>query len=136
MEEFLDICRQATCDDVCLMEGFKCGLDEDLRFVMPRGDLCWILGSYITFVLWTNGSAFTVGKAEDDNSLVQPHLIDVVQTDPEHSPPTPLTTETAHLIQKLRLLMMQHLRSRSSGDRKSHREHLRQLGLRKPSGEN
>ncbi len=51
VEEFLDICHRAACDDVCLMEGFRCGLDEDLRFVMPRGDPCWSLLSYINFAV-------------------------------------------------------------------------------------
>ncbi len=94
VEEFLDICHRAACDDVCLMEGFRCGLDEDLRFVMPRGDPCWSLLSYINFALWTNGSTFTVGEVEDDSSLVQPHRTDVAQPDPEHRPPTSLTKET------------------------------------------
>ncbi len=35
VEEFLNICHQATSDDVCLMEGFRCGLDDDLQFIMP-----------------------------------------------------------------------------------------------------
>ncbi|KAL1276437.1 hypothetical protein QQF64_036060 [Cirrhinus molitorella] len=67
MEEFLNICHQATCDDVCLTEGFQCGLDDDLRFVMPLGDPCWTLQSYINFALWTGGSPFTVGKVDDGN---------------------------------------------------------------------
>ncbi|KAL0162811.1 hypothetical protein M9458_042207, partial [Cirrhinus mrigala] len=66
VEEFLDICHLAICDDICLMEGFLCGLDKDLRFVMPRGDCCWTLEAYINFAVWTNGSVFTVGKAEED----------------------------------------------------------------------
>ncbi|KAL0189545.1 hypothetical protein M9458_016644, partial [Cirrhinus mrigala] len=94
MEEFLDICHLAICNEVCLMEGFLCGLDEDLRFVMLRGDRCWTLEAYINFALWTNGSAFTVGKAEEDSSLVQPCHTDTAQLDPEHSPPTFVTIRT------------------------------------------
>ncbi len=29
-------CHLATCDDLTLMEGFWCGLEDDIRFVMPR----------------------------------------------------------------------------------------------------
>ncbi|KAL0190782.1 hypothetical protein M9458_013480, partial [Cirrhinus mrigala] len=49
VEEFLNTWHQATCDDVCLMEGFCCRLDDDLRFVMPCGDPCSTLQSYINF---------------------------------------------------------------------------------------
>ncbi|ROL43770.1 hypothetical protein DPX16_4604 [Anabarilius grahami] len=94
VEEFLTICHHATCDNVCLMEGFWCVLDEDLHFVMPRGDPCWTLVSYINFALWTSGSEFTVSEAKDSRSLVQPHPTDVSQADPEHSPPAPITMET------------------------------------------
>lgn len=38
VEEFMNICHQATCDDLIIMEGFWCGLDEDLHFLMPRVD--------------------------------------------------------------------------------------------------
>lgn len=41
-----------------------------------------------------NGSLFTVGEAEEYSSLVQPHLTDIAQPDPECSPLTPLTIET------------------------------------------
>lgn len=54
MEEFLDICHRATCDDICLIEGFRCGLDKDLHFIMPRGNPCWTLEAYINFALWVN----------------------------------------------------------------------------------
>lgn len=40
-----------------------------------------------------NGSKFTVGEAEDDSRLVQPHHTDVAQTDPEPSPPSPRFAE-------------------------------------------
>ncbi|KAL0160503.1 hypothetical protein M9458_044228, partial [Cirrhinus mrigala] len=93
VEEFVGICHHAKCDDVCLMEGFRCGLDDDLRFVMPRGDPCWTLQSYINFALWTNGSTFTVGEAEEDRNLVQPHLADVLQHDAEPSQPPPRLAE-------------------------------------------
>ncbi|KAL0203315.1 hypothetical protein M9458_001333 [Cirrhinus mrigala] len=50
------------------MEGFWHGLEEDIRFVMPRADPCWSLKSYINFtpgkLPWIAGSAFTVGEAE------------------------------------------------------------------------
>ncbi|KAL0149713.1 hypothetical protein M9458_054996 [Cirrhinus mrigala] len=36
MEEFVDTCHRASCDDVCLMEGFRCGLDDDLRHATWR----------------------------------------------------------------------------------------------------
>ncbi|KAL0191910.1 hypothetical protein M9458_010206, partial [Cirrhinus mrigala] len=93
VEEFVGTCHRASCDDVCLMEGFKCGLDDDLRFAMPCGDPCWTLLSYINFTLWTNGSTFTVSEAEEDSKLVQPHLADVSQHDPEPSQPPPRLTE-------------------------------------------
>lgn len=53
VEEFLDICHNATCDNVCLMEGFRFGLDVDLCFTMPCSVPCWTLGGYINFALWT-----------------------------------------------------------------------------------
>ncbi|ROI62521.1 hypothetical protein DPX16_5194 [Anabarilius grahami] len=93
MEEFLNICHFATCDDICLMEGFQYDLDEDHSFVMTYRDPCWTLESYINFALWMNGSVLTLDEAEDDSSLIQPHLTDVAQQDPEHSPPIPLATE-------------------------------------------
>ncbi|KAL1256547.1 hypothetical protein QQF64_012092 [Cirrhinus molitorella] len=76
------------------MDGFRCGLDDDLRFIMPYGDPCLTLQSYINFALWTDGSPFTVGEVDDDHSLIQPHQTDVVQTDPEDIPPTPVNMET------------------------------------------
>ncbi|KAL0187276.1 hypothetical protein M9458_018946, partial [Cirrhinus mrigala] len=93
VEEFVSTCHRASCDDVCLMEGLRCGLDDDLCFVMPHGDPCWTLQSYINFALWTNGSTFTLGEAEEDSALVQPHLADVSQHDPEPSPPPPRLAE-------------------------------------------
>ncbi|KAL0182205.1 hypothetical protein M9458_021580, partial [Cirrhinus mrigala] len=62
VEEFVGTCHRASCDDVCLMEGFRCGLDDDLRFVMPRGDPCWTLQSCTIFALWTNGSTRTANS--------------------------------------------------------------------------
>lgn len=67
--ESLNLCHHATCNNVCLMEAFRCGLDKDLIFFMPRGDLCWTLKVYISFALWVNGLAFTVDKAEDYRNL-------------------------------------------------------------------
>ncbi|KAL0151939.1 hypothetical protein M9458_052746, partial [Cirrhinus mrigala] len=93
VEESVGPCHHASCDDVCLMKGFRCGLDDDLRFVMPRGDPCWTLLSYINFALWTNGSTFTVGEAEEDRKLIQPHLADVSHHDPEPSQPLPQLAE-------------------------------------------
>ncbi|KAL0176876.1 hypothetical protein M9458_029206, partial [Cirrhinus mrigala] len=60
---------------------------------MPHGDPCWTLQSYINFALWTNGSTFTLGEVEDDTTLVQPHLADVSQHDPEPSQPPPRLAE-------------------------------------------
>ncbi len=31
VEEFMDTCHQATCSDLTLMEGFRVGLDEEIR---------------------------------------------------------------------------------------------------------
>ncbi|KAL0183553.1 hypothetical protein M9458_019249, partial [Cirrhinus mrigala] len=93
MEEFVSTCHRASCNDVCLMKEFRCGLDDDLRLVMPCGDPSWTLQSYINFALWTSGSTFTVGKVEEDSALVQPHLADVSQHDPEPSPPPPRLAE-------------------------------------------
>ncbi|KAL0177683.1 hypothetical protein M9458_026577, partial [Cirrhinus mrigala] len=69
------------CDDLTLMEGFWYGLEEDIRFVMPRADLCWSLKSYINFALWIAGSAFTVDEAESS-----PGSSHVSVTSPESSP--------------------------------------------------
>ncbi|KAL1259022.1 hypothetical protein QQF64_009599 [Cirrhinus molitorella] len=88
VEEFLNICHQATCDDICLMEGFRCGQDDDLRFVMP------LLDPTELHQLCTMDLRIPVGEVDDDRSLVQPHQTDVAQTDPEHSPPTSVIMET------------------------------------------
>ncbi|KAK2885785.1 hypothetical protein Q8A67_016622 [Cirrhinus molitorella] len=47
VEQFLNLFHYATCNGICLMEGFQCGLSEDLRFVMPSVDCCWSLGAFI-----------------------------------------------------------------------------------------
>lgn len=54
VEELFNPCHHATSDDVCLMEGLRCGLDNDIRFVMPQGDLFWTLKDYISLALWVN----------------------------------------------------------------------------------
>ncbi|KAL0181346.1 hypothetical protein M9458_023752, partial [Cirrhinus mrigala] len=77
---FVDNYHLATCDDLTLMEGFWCGLEEDIRFIMPRADPCWSLKSYINFALWIAGSAFTVDEAK--SSLGSSH---VSVTSPESS---------------------------------------------------
>ncbi len=90
VEELLNTCHRASCDDVCLMEGFRCGLDGEIRFVLPIGDPHWTLKDYINFALWVRGSTLTVDEADVDNNIcVQPHLADVSQPDPESSPPSP-----------------------------------------------
>ncbi len=61
---FVNHCQLATCDDLTLMEGFWCGLVEDIRLVMRRADPCWSLKSYINFALWIAGSSFIVGETE------------------------------------------------------------------------
>ncbi|KAL0202454.1 hypothetical protein M9458_000472, partial [Cirrhinus mrigala] len=91
LEDYVEECHRAICDDVCLMEGFRCGLDDDLRFALPDGDACWTLQQYINLILCACGSTYTVGEAEEDNNLVQPHLADVSQQDPEPSQTTPHT---------------------------------------------
>ncbi|KAL0168617.1 hypothetical protein M9458_036839, partial [Cirrhinus mrigala] len=76
------------CDEVCLMEGFCYRLDDDIRFVMPHGDPCWTIKSYINFALWMKGSAFM------DYISVQPQRADFSQCDPEPSQPSsPLSTD-------------------------------------------
>lgn len=37
LEEFINISHCVTCDDLTLMDGFWCGLNEDVRFLMPKG---------------------------------------------------------------------------------------------------
>lgn len=42
VEDFVDICHQATCDDICLMEGFLCCLSDlgcELATAIPVGIL-------------------------------------------------------------------------------------------------
>ncbi|KAL0164061.1 hypothetical protein M9458_039814, partial [Cirrhinus mrigala] len=87
------LAASATVPSAMTSAGFRCGLDDDLRFIMPRGDPCWTPQSYISFTLWTNGSTFTVGEAEEDSNLVQPHLADVSQHDSEPSQPPPRLAE-------------------------------------------
>ncbi|XP_073679963.1 uncharacterized protein [Garra rufa] len=91
VEEFISICHLASCDDVCLMEGFWCGLDDDLRFVMPEGEPCWTLTQYINILLSAWGSELCLDEAEEDYNAVQSHHADVSQRDPEPSqlPPRP-----------------------------------------------
>ncbi|KAI2644179.1 Filamentous hemagglutinin [Labeo rohita] len=98
VEEFLDICHLAICDDVCLMEGFLCRLDEDLRFVMPCGDRCWTLEAYINFALWMNGFAFTavdpLALPSASDPLVPPLPIDLLTPPWLLPPPAPPETLT------------------------------------------
>ncbi|KAI2654669.1 Disintegrin and metalloproteinase domain-containing protein 29 [Labeo rohita] len=91
VEEFISICHLASCDDVCLMEGFWCGLDDDLRFVMPQGEPCWTLTRYINILLSAWGSELCLDEAEEDYDPIQSHYADVSQHDPEpsQSPPRP-----------------------------------------------
>ncbi|XP_050959910.1 uncharacterized protein LOC127161286 [Labeo rohita] len=91
VEEFISICHLANCDDVCLMEGFWCGLDDDLRFVMPQGEPCWTLTQYINILLSAWGSELCLDEAEEDYDPIQSHHTDVSQHDPEpsQSPPRP-----------------------------------------------
>ncbi|KAI2660973.1 hypothetical protein H4Q32_027566 [Labeo rohita] len=93
VEDIIGTCHRASCEDVCLMEEFRCGLDDDCRFILPCGDPCWTLQSYVNFALWTNGSSFTVGEADEDSNLVQPHLANVLQHDPEPNQPPPRLAE-------------------------------------------
>ncbi len=64
VEDFVNHCHLTTCDDLTLMEGFWCGLVEDIRLVMPRADPSWSLKKYINFALWIAGSNFIVGEME------------------------------------------------------------------------
>ncbi|KAL0183551.1 hypothetical protein M9458_019247 [Cirrhinus mrigala] len=76
-----------------VLSATTCELDDDLRFALPDGDPCWTLQQYINLVLCPCGSTYTVGKAEEDNNLVQPHLADVSQQDQEPSQTTPQLVE-------------------------------------------
>lgn len=49
VEEFLKTCHLARCDEVCLMEEFRYGLVGDICIIMPQGDPCWTIKSYINF---------------------------------------------------------------------------------------
>ncbi len=60
----MDFCQLVTCDDLTLMEGFWCGLEDDIRSVMSKADPCWSLKGYINFALWIARSAFTADEAE------------------------------------------------------------------------
>ncbi len=72
VREYVDKCHLATFDDLTLIEGFWCGLEDHIRFVMPRADLCWSLRNYINFALWIARSAFSVDEAE--TSPVSSHV--------------------------------------------------------------
>lgn len=66
-------------DDLKLMEGFWCGLDEDIIFLMSRGYPCLSLVEYINFTLWVDESS--LGNAEEKNSTtVQPHPTSIVMS--------------------------------------------------------
>ncbi|KAL0176613.1 hypothetical protein M9458_028943, partial [Cirrhinus mrigala] len=94
VEEFLGACHLASCNDICLMERFWCGLDDDIRFVMPREDPLWTLKDYINFALWVEGSTLTADEEDAVGDInVQPHLADVSQHDPEPSQPSPRFAE-------------------------------------------
>ncbi|KAL0157867.1 hypothetical protein M9458_045943, partial [Cirrhinus mrigala] len=83
-----------SCDDVCLMEGFWCGLDDDIRFVVPREDPHWTLKDYISFVLWVEGSTLTADEVDAVCDInVQPHHADVSQHNPVPSQPPPRLAE-------------------------------------------
>lgn len=57
------------------MDSFWCGLDDDIRFLMPSGNFCCSLAEYINFALWVDGSLFEVGEIEeeDKSKIVQLH---------------------------------------------------------------
>ncbi|KAI2652700.1 Armadillo repeat-containing X-linked protein 2 [Labeo rohita] len=93
VEEFISICHLASCDDVCLMEGFWCGLDDDLRFVMPKGEPCWTLTQYINILLSAWGSELCLDEVEEDYDPIHPHLANVSQHDPEPSQSPPRHAE-------------------------------------------
>lgn len=52
VEQFVNICHRTTYDNLTLMEGFRCGLDDEIRFLMSKGDTCWTLEEYINFTPW------------------------------------------------------------------------------------
>ncbi|XP_058614903.1 uncharacterized protein LOC131529287 [Onychostoma macrolepis] len=64
VEEFIETSYQAICSDLTLMDGFRVGLEEDIKMVMPLGDPSWSLAQYLKFALWISGSAFQVGIME------------------------------------------------------------------------
>lgn len=73
VQDFLNCSSWAAGDDLTLMEGFWYGLDDSIRFIIPRADLIWELDSYIDFALWIVRSAFTLDEVANDlqSSLVQ-----------------------------------------------------------------
>ncbi|KAL1260180.1 hypothetical protein QQF64_008007 [Cirrhinus molitorella] len=91
---FINICHRARCDDVCLIGGFCCGLDDDIRFVLPQTDPQWTLLENIVFVLQVEGILLTVDKADFTCDIrLQPHPADVSQLDPVPNPLSPRSTE-------------------------------------------
>lgn len=44
------------------MEGFRYGLNDEIGFLLPKGDTSWTLEEYISFALWVDGSSVTVGE--------------------------------------------------------------------------
>lgn len=63
MEEFVSICHYVICNNLTLIEGFRCGLDDEIQVVMSQGDSCWSLVDYLNVALWIDGSSFTVGSS-------------------------------------------------------------------------
>lgn len=52
VEEFLSVCRCATCSDITLMEGYWVRLENESRMVMQRGNFYWTFAKYVNFSLW------------------------------------------------------------------------------------
>lgn len=91
-EEFVTISHQVAFDDVTLMDGFWCGLDEDIHFLMPRGSSCWSFAEYVNFALWVDGFSFEVGEAEEEDNSTS------VQPDPTSTAtsPIPVPSQPSH----------------------------------------
>lgn len=83
MEEFANVCHHATCDNLTLMEEFRCRLDNEIQLVMQQGDSFWMLVDY----LWIEESSFMVGNVQEDSvPSVQTHVTSVTTSDPEPMP--------------------------------------------------
>ncbi|XDV16280.1 hypothetical protein PO909_016069 [Leuciscus waleckii] len=73
VEEFCELCHGVDLDDAVLKDGFRYGLEDMLKYLMPDNTPQWTLCQYIEFALRISGSSFSVGPVDEgSHELITP----------------------------------------------------------------